>query len=139
VHTGSCLCGDVKFQIDGKLEPIQVCHCLQCRKAQGTPFSTNISVSARDFKVLSGTRSISTYESSPGYVRAFCNRCGSPVYSASDTDPDIYRVRAGLLNEPLGVRPVAHFYTASKCNWWAITDDLPQFPDVYVPNKKSKG
>lgn len=138
MHTGSCLCGDVTFQVDGKLEPIQVCHCLQCRKAQGTPFSTNISVSAMDFKVLTGKRSLTSYESSPGKVRVFCGRCGSPVYSAKDTDPDIYRVRAGLLNEPLGVRVVAHFYTASKCNWWPITDDLPQFPDVYVPNKKSR-
>ena len=138
MHTGSCLCGDVKFQIDGKLEPIQVCHCLQCRKAHGTPFSTNISVSAADFRLLSGERALTRYESSPGKVRVFCNRCGSPVYSAKDTDPDIYRVRAGLLNEALSVRPVAHFYTASKCNWWPIADGLPQFPDAYVPHKKMK-
>ena len=23
-----------------------------------------------------------------------------------------------------------HFYTASKANWWPITDDKPQYPDA---------
>jgi hypothetical protein len=138
MHTGSCLCGDVKFEIEGRLEPIQVCHCQQCRKAQGTPFSTNISVSTQDFKILSGARSLTRYESSPGMVRYFCTRCGSPIYGAKDTDPDIYRVRAGTINELLSVRPVADFFNASKCNWWPITDDLPQFPDAYVSHRKGR-
>lgn len=138
MHTGSCLCGDVTFQIDGKLESIQVCHCQLCRKAQGTPFSTNIPVSLAAFRILSGARTLAQYESSPGKVRFFCGRCGSPIYSAKDSTPDMVRVRAGTLNEPLGVRPIAHFYTASKCNWWPISDALPQFPEAFVPHVKGK-
>lgn len=135
MHTGSCLCGDVTFEIDGKLEAIQICHCLQCRKAQGTPFSTNISVPLAEFRLLTGERSLTQYESSPGKARVFCSRCGSPVYSTSNTVPNTVRIRAGSLNELLGVRPIAHFYTASKCNWWPIADDLPQFPDAFVSHK----
>lgn len=138
MHTGSCLCGDVKFQIDGKLEPIQVCHCQQCRKAHGTPFATNISVPEGLFQLHSGQRALSQYESSPGKVRVFCNRCGSPVYSTRDSAPGVIRIHAGSLNEPLAVRPVAHFYTAYKCNWWPIADGLPQFPDAFVANNRSK-
>jgi hypothetical protein len=44
MYTGSCLCGGVAYEIDGELEPIQVCHCSQCRKAQGTAIVTNIPV-----------------------------------------------------------------------------------------------
>ncbi|WP_290537184.1 hypothetical protein [Alcanivorax sp.] len=43
MYTGSCLCGGVTFEIAGELAPIQVCHCQQCRKAQGTALVTNIS------------------------------------------------------------------------------------------------
>lgn len=138
MHTGNCLCGDVKFQVDGKLEPIQVCHCQLCRKAQGTPFSTNIPVATPAFQILSGKKSLSQYESSPGKMRFFCNRCGSPIYSAKDSTPGFVHIRAGLLNEPLGVRPLAHFYTAFKCNWWPITDALPQFPEAFVPPTRIK-
>lgn len=139
MHTGSCLCGDVTYQVEGKLEPIQICHCQQCRKAQGTPFATNIPVEAAAFKITSGEKSLIRYESSPGKTRMFCGRCGSPVYSAKESAPGFVRIRAGLLNEALGVRPFVHFHTASKCNWWVISDELPQFPGAYVPQGRGRG
>ena len=135
--TGSCLCGGVQFRIDAPLEPIQVCHCSQCRKAQGTPFATNLPVETKAFTLVQGAELLSEYESSPGKRRLFCRRCGSPIYSRKDTLPGVVRIRAGLINEPIEVKPIAHFHVASKANWWPITDSLPQFPEAYVPKSKS--
>jgi hypothetical protein len=132
VYTGSCLCGGVEFRIEGELEPIQVCHCLQCRKAQGAPFATNTPVQKAAFTLTRGAELLKEYESSPGKQRVFCSTCGSPVYSYKDTLPDVLRIRAGLINEPLQARPTAHFHVTSKCNWWSITDELPQFAEGYV-------
>ncbi|TJY55177.1 GFA family protein [Sinimarinibacterium sp. CAU 1509] len=134
MYTGRCLCGGVQFRIDGELAPIQVCHCTQCRQAQGTPFATNIPVEASAFTLISGPELLSDYVSSPGKHRVFCRRCGSPVYSFRDALPATLRIRAGLLVEPLNTRPAFHFYTASQCNWWPIQDTLPQYPDAYVPS-----
>ncbi|MGQ0620710.1 MAG: GFA family protein [Panacagrimonas sp.] len=133
LYSGSCLCGGVRFRIESELEPIQVCHCSQCRKAQGTPFATNIPVPAAAFRLVGDPELLTEFESSPGKVRVFCKRCGSPIYSRKDTAPGVVRLRAGLIDEPLAVGPIAHFHTASKCNWWPIDDGLPQFPDAYVP------
>lgn len=124
---GRCLCGDVRFEIDGPLAPIQVCHCEQCRKAQGTPFATNIPVDAAAFRFTQGEELLSEFESSPGKRRAFCSRCGSPVASRRADTPRTVRIRAGTLDGLLATRPIAHFHTASKCNWWQIDDDLPRF------------
>src|SRR5262249_13572480 len=96
-------------------------------KAQGTPFATNSPVAASAFQLVRGHDLLTEYESSPGKVRVFCRRCGSPIYSSKNTLPDVVRIRAGLINEPLPGRPVAHFHTGSKCNWWDINDTLPQF------------
>jgi hypothetical protein len=134
-YTAHCLCQGVKFRIAGELEPIQICHCSQCRRAQGTPFVTNIPVSRAAFAFDSGTELLTEYESSPGKKRAFCSRCGSPVYSRRDAQPEVLRIRAGLINEPLSVRPVAHFCVASKADWWPIDDGLPQFAEAFVPAK----
>lgn len=109
--TGGCLCGGVQFRIEAELEPIQVCHCMQCRKAQGTPFATNTPVAESAFQLLSGAGLLTAFESSPGKQRVFCSRCGSPVYSKKDTLPGVLRLRAGLINEPLSARAVAHFHT----------------------------
>lgn len=135
MYTGSCLCAGVQFRIDQEIEPIQVCHCSQCRKAHGTPFATNAPVASASFSLTQGKDLLREYESSPGKTRYFCGRCGSPIYSRKDTLPEVVRIRAGLINEPIKIKPAAHFHVASKCNWWPITDDLPQFPEAYVPKR----
>jgi hypothetical protein len=115
---GSCLCGGIRFQISGPLAAIQICHCSQCRKAQGTPFASNIPVERAAFEFLSGEALLQAYESSPGKQRHFCSRCGSPVFSSRNSLPGIVRIRAGLLEEPLGVRVGSEAHTESRCEWW---------------------
>jgi hypothetical protein len=112
VYTGSCLCGGVKFSIHAELEPIQMCHCSQCRKAQGGAFATNTPVSLTNFDLKSGAELLTEYESSPGKRRFFCCTCGSPIYSSRDSLANVIRIRSGLLDEPLKVKPCFHFYTA---------------------------
>jgi len=133
-YTGSCLCGGVRFRVDAALAPIQVCHCMQCRKAQGGAFAAVIPVTASAFHLLSGEELLNAYESSPGKQRVFCSRCGSPVYSRRESVPGVLRLRAGLFNEPLPVKPAWHAYTGSKCNWWPVDDGLPQFPEGVPPS-----
>jgi hypothetical protein len=133
MFTGRCLCGQVQFRIDAELTPIQICHCQQCRRAQGTPFTTNIPVNSKAFVLVHGADLLANYESSPGKKRAFCSKCGSPIYSSRDSSPELLRVRAGLIEEPLPVRPIAHIFAGSACNWWPITDSLPQFPGAITP------
>lgn len=125
--SGSCLCGGVQFEISGELAPIQICHCSQCRKAQGSAFATNTPVRESNFHLLSGHDQIGSFESSPGKQRCFCKHCGSPVYSKTDKLPGVIRLRAGTLDGDLAVKPEAHYYVASKANWYCIEDELPQF------------
>lgn len=128
-YTGNCLCGGVAFRVTGALEPIQVCHCRQCRHAQGTPFATNIPVSEGKLSFEHGRELIREFESSPGKFRAFCCHCGSPIYSRLQARPGVLRIRAGLFNEPLAVRAESHAYVGSAANWWAIDDHLPRFQE----------
>ena len=101
LYTGSCLCGGIQFQLTAELEPIDVCYCQMCRKAQGGPLATNASVEASALKVTQGDELLTAYESSPGEQRLFCNRCGSPIYSKRTDRPQVVRVRVGSINEHL--------------------------------------
>ena len=133
VITGRCLCGNVRFQITGSLGPIVHCHCAQCRQATGTAFATNANVRRDEIAFTSGFDGITQYESSPGKFRAFCSRCGSPIYSRTDSDPDHLRIRLGTLDGEPGRRSLAHCWVSSKAPWFAITDALPQFPEGPPP------
>jgi len=126
--TGSCLCGAVRLRIDAPLAAIQLCHCGQCRKAQGSAFAANMPVAEADLAILSGADRLKAFESSPGKERVFCADCGSPIFSRLKSKPGVVRIRAGVLDAPVPARPAFHFHTASQADWWEITDDLPRYP-----------
>ena len=123
---GSCLCGGVKFRLNGALSQARNCHCSMCRKAQESAFRSRASVSPSDFEWVQGEELVIFYQSSPGNFRGFCGVCGSPIVSKFG-DSSHYGVPLGTLDDDPGVRPQHHIYVANKAPWFTITDDLPQF------------
>ena len=127
-HGGGCLCGAIRYEIDGALPPIQICHCEDCRKAQGSAFAANMPIAAENFRLTAGQANLRAYESSPGKERLFCSACGSPLFSRLADRPGWVRVRAGTLDPGAAAAVGFHFHTASKADWWPILDDRPQYP-----------
>lgn len=126
LHRGACLCQGVRFAIHGPLAPIQICHCSQCRRAQGSAFAANIPVAADQLEFTSGRELLRRYASSPGKMRVFCSVCGSPVFSERASLPGVVRIRAGLLDDPIATAPQFQMHVDSRCSWWPLRDDLPQ-------------
>ena len=127
---GSCLCGGIQFEINGKLyEPIN-CHCSMCRKAQGAAFRSRARVRSGDFRWIAGERLLTFFESSPGNHRGFCRVCGSPILSKFDADMSVLSLPLGALDDDPGIRPQMHVYVANKAPWFTISDDLPQFAEL---------
>ena len=130
VLRGSCLCGGIRYEIEGDLGPIVCCHCSMCRKAQGTAFAANAPVETARFRLVAGEELLRTYASSPGKVRCFCSACGSPIYSRREAGPGVIRLRIGTLDSRIAARPTAHIHVASKAEWFDILDGLPQHPEL---------
>ncbi len=129
VHPGSCLCGSVRFEVRGPIGPVVYCHCSMCRRASGSAFAVNASVQASDFRVLAGEDAISEYRSSPDYVRAFCSRCGSPIYGRPLSFPSLRRVRLGTLEGGREPTPCAAVWTRSATPWYRDSGALEQFEE----------
>ncbi|WP_293905844.1 GFA family protein [Phenylobacterium sp.] len=129
-HGGGCLCGAVRYEIEGPFAPIQFCHCAQCRKAQGSAFGANVPVASADFRLVQGAESLREYRASPGKRRVFCGTCGSPLFSQRDDTPASLRLRAGTLDDGAELMPGVHLQAASKAPWWTIDNDLPRYPGV---------
>lgn len=134
MYTGSCLCGAIRFEIDGPIRNIVYCHCSQCRKAQGSAFATNGIVMATDFKLCSGLNELTAYESTPGQTKYFCKTCGSSIMSKTQSIPAQIRVRLGTIESDIEERPMAHIFATSKANWEEIAGDLPQY-ESYEPGR----
>jgi hypothetical protein len=123
---GSCLCGKVRYEIDGPLFEALNCHCSMCRKAHGAAFRSRARVRANNFRWVQGEDQITYYESSPGNRRGFCRTCGSPILSKFEADPTVLSLPLGTLDDDPGVRPERHVYVKSKAPWFVISDRLPQ-------------
>jgi hypothetical protein len=142
VTRGSCLCGGIKFEIDGPLMSPMNCYCSQCRKQHGAAFRSRVRVQSKDFRWLQGEDLIKYHESPRGYLRGFCRECGSPIINrtgpnwkapAEFPDPPSpqYGIALAILDDP-HVRPACHVFVGSKPPWFDITDDLPQYA-AYPP------
>lgn len=126
---GACLCGRIKFEIEGNPRFMYQCHCGKCRAASGASFVTNIIVDADKFSITAGKESLAAYESSPQKFRHFCSACGSPIYSQGEKTKQVVSVRCGTLKQDPGVRVAYHAFVASKAAWADICDGQPQFPE----------
>jgi hypothetical protein len=131
---GSCLCGGVRFEVDRAVGPFELCHCPRCRKASGSAFVAGLGVRVEDFRWLSGTELIRTFEAPirerpPAYCAAFCSRCGSPVPSSR---ANWFEIPAGLLDDDPGLRPDKHIFVECKSPWFSIADSLPQLTKVQL-------
>lgn len=132
MYQGSCLCGGVQYEYHGEISEIAICHCSQCRRAQGTPFVTNAPVSADKFVLISGEHLLKSYFAQPNKRRVFCSECGSPIFSQRVDHPEILRLRVGTLIGDLDARPAYHIYHDSRANWFTLSDDLPRHAESKV-------
>lgn len=123
-YTGGCLCGGVQYKIQGPLENVLACHCTQCRKTTGH-FVAALHVKYLDFNITK-EKTLSWFNSSPGYDRGFCNKCGSSLFWR-DEEQDYICVFPGTIDGPTHVKIYGHIYTADKGDYYEINDDLPKY------------
>ena len=125
IHTGTCLCGGVKYEVAGLLRGIIACHCSQCRQTSGhytaatsTP-TANLTFKAAD--------TLTWYRSSDTAERGFCNRCGGNLFwrPIGGTTTSIM---AGTLDPPTHLAIREHIYVAAKSDYYSLDDNLPKVP-----------
>lgn len=126
MHTGSCLCGKVTFEVSGDLPAPSACHCSQCRKHSGHfEASTDIPRSA---VTVDGEEHVTWFHSSEKVRRGFCSTCGSSLFwDPIDRDKhDWTAIAMGAFDTPTGTRLERHIFVADKGDYYDIADGLPQ-------------
>lgn len=123
---GGCLCGKVRYEYDGDIQEVVMCHCSQCRKAQGAAFAINSPVESSRL-TIHGQEHLKEYFSSEDKIRAFCSHCGSPLYSAFKRFPKLKRLRLGTVDTEFTCDNRYHIFTDSVASWGSINDDYPQY------------
>ena len=75
-----------------------------------------------DFK-LDSSDSLKWYQSSPQARRGFCSICGASLFWVPEGG-DHVAIAAGTLDQPTGLRTVAHIFVADAGDYYTIADGL---------------
>ena len=132
--SGGCLCGAVRYELDG--EPIFQghCHCTDCQKATGTGHVSVVALPADAVKVTGKVTAYAvTAESGLPYTRHFCSTCGSLIYGEPAAMPGVRTVTAGTLDDVTAFEPQMVIYTRSRPSWDRIDSGLPEFEGMPQP------
>lgn len=132
--TGSCLCGNVVFEISGSPIKFLYCHCRSCQKASGSVHNANLAFAQDAVKWKRGEEGIERFvdtAENPGYPRWFCRRCGSPVPKLS-RNRQFWVVPSGTLNSDPGMRPQANIFWSEHAPWYVPADDLAKHDGPFV-------
>ncbi|WP_437735015.1 GFA family protein [Sorangium sp. So ce1335] len=131
VTQGSCLCGDVAFELHGTPIRMMNCHCSRCRRGRSAAHATNVFVALDRFRWVRGDAQVASYKVPEArfFTVAFCTRCGGAAPRLSP-ERSFAVVPAGTLDTDPGIRPAAHIFVGSRASWFRITGDLPQFAEA---------
>jgi hypothetical protein len=127
---GSCLCGEVRYEISGTMSDITHCHCTSCRKAHGAAFSSVAAVQIEDFRFSAGEQLMKCFLSAPDKNRCFCSNCGSHIY-AHKKGQKHYILRLGTLDDDPKLNAKNHIWLSLKAPWFNLEKDcaLAQFDE----------
>lgn len=116
---GSCLCGQVTYEVSGPLRPVVACHCVQCRKSSGHYVAATSA--PRATVAISGK--VTWYRSSDTARRGFCAVCGSSLFW--DSAGENMSIHAGTLDGPTGLATKGHIYCADKGDYYDLPAGVP--------------
>lgn len=124
-HLGSCLCGAVRFKVEGAFERFYLCHCSHCRKDTGSAHASNLFASTAELAWLSGQEHVRTFNlPQTRHMRCFCLMCGSALpYALGRT----LVVPAGSLDTQPDVIADANIFMASRAAWDHDLEHAPSF------------
>jgi hypothetical protein len=131
-HSGSCLCGAVKFEVTGGFQHFYLCHCRYCRKNTGTAHAANLFSTTAKLRWLSGESKTKTYSlPETRHQKCFCTECGAALPNIQ-MKGTLLVVPAGCLDSRLSDRPDAHLFIASKADWDENLGSVPEFEQFPV-------
>ncbi len=124
-HSGSCFCGQVKFEVTGAPEAMGYCHCSSCRHWSAGPVNAFTLWKPDALKVTQGASSIATYNKSHTSLRKFCTKCGGHLFTDHPT--------FGLVDVYAALLPKLRFEPGVHVNYQEtvlrIKDGLPKLKD----------
>jgi len=124
---GQCHCGEISFEAEVEAALFGICHCTDCQVLTGSAFNASVAVPAVNFVLVGGNPRTYVKVAADGRKShsRFCGTCGSRVYSHSESDPNIYRVRLGVIAQRAAFSARGQIWRRSALPWVDSISSIP--------------
>lgn len=125
---GGCHCGNITYKAEIDPDKVSICHCTDCQTLSGSAFTTFVPAARDEFRLRTGqpTIYVKTAESGSKRAQAFCPQCGTRIYAAAVSDPQVVNIRVGTVRQRAELRPRTQFWCRSALDWIMELDTVKQ-------------
>ncbi|KAB8238237.1 hypothetical protein ETB97_007705 [Aspergillus alliaceus] len=128
---GSCLCGAIAYTSPSDPLVTALCHCVDCQKWTGGPFTSNAIVPRDSFQVTKGEPSFCDVTGASGKINRhfFCSKCGSSLFTELEIMADKTVIKAGTLDggdASLRNKVDVEFYTKDRVSYLCAVEGAKQ-------------
>ena len=130
VQEGGCLCGAVRFRVEGEPLFAGACFCRDCQYTSGGAEAYGLAYPAGALKVTAGEtrRYFCKGDSGAEVRREFCPDCGVHLFSGNSRHPEMVAIKTGVFDDPGWFRSQGSIWTASAQPWHRVDPELPSWP-----------
>jgi hypothetical protein len=125
---GRCMCGAVSYTSAADPLFTAICHCKDCQRQSGAPFSIVVGVPEEGFELSGELSQHDTVGDDHGLPthRRFCSACGSPILTVTDAFPGVLIVKAGTLDDTSWLEPQLEIWGSSAQPWVGEVEGRPR-------------
>jgi hypothetical protein len=139
VLEGGCLCGKVRYKIEGDPIIVAHCYCRDCQRASGAGHMTGAMFPAVSIAITGPMAEFQSVADSGSMVsRLFCATCSSFLFGRNTGMTGFMTVSVGTLDRPDQVEPQVAVFARSRPHWDA-TDPRVQSFDTQPSWKPADG
>lgn len=126
-HKWSCLCENIKFEINWTFDSFYLCHCKYCRKDTGSNHASNLFSKNAKIKWITWLDFIKTFNyKNTRHSINFCSNCASHMPILQDNWNTLV-IPAWCLDTKIDITPNWHIFTESKASWDENLEKLPMY------------
>lgn len=124
IWAGRCLCGAVRYAVEGAPARLTLCHCEDCQRVSGAPAVGWVFFPAQAFRWISGEPRILHWADRR---RTFCPACGSPLTFQDPGIPEWIEVSAGTLQGAGRLQLYDHNWLEDHLPWLELGEKALKF------------
>ena len=139
---GGCLCGKIRFKVNGEIIRSGVCHCRYCQLRSGSAFGVGTWFNIEDLTI--NKKKLKSYqfitENKNKFKMFFCNNCGTTLCWTLSHFPKNIVIAGGVFDPPhQWIKAEKEIFLRSKMKFVFIAcPNKYKISPTYKPKKKDK-